>query len=125
VFLDDLKAFLTARGYTAIYRDTMPDQPDECIGLFVWDHTVPDINDGSGVRYVQIQVRCMDGDDANAAAHAIFALLDSGMDETKIWLTDDRWCIARPRRGPKKMSVDATGRVVYYTEVALWGSNDS
>ena len=118
--MDDLKAFLTARGYTDIYRDTMPDQPDACIGLLLWDDVPGTV--GSW-RYVQIQVRRMDGDDANAAAYAMRELLDSGQDEERIQLTDERWCIARPRRGPKKMSTDENGRTVYYTEIAFFGAN--
>jgi hypothetical protein len=110
-FLDDLKTYLTAKGYGNIFRDTMPDEPDECIGLFVWNHV-------GRWRYVQVQVRRMDGDDAYAAAFAIYTLLDSGLNETAIALTATRQCIARPRRGPKKLSDDGR-RVVYYTEIAI------
>jgi hypothetical protein len=123
VFLRDLKTFLTAHGYTNIGVDTMPDKPDDCVGLFLWDHTVPEINDGSGIRYVQIRVRRMDADTAYADAFTLFTLLDSGIDEERIQLTDDRWCIARPRRGPKKMDAAANGRTTYYIEVGLWGLN--
>lgn len=118
-FLEDLKVFLAANGYADIYRDTLPDKPDECIGLFLWAHKVPSVNVGSGWRYVQIQVRRMDGDDAYAAAFEIFTLLDSGQDETPIQLTAGRRCIARPRSGPKKLHTDTNGRTVYYTEIAF------
>ena len=122
MFLDDLKAYLMANGYSDIHRDAMPDQPDECIGLFVYAHALPLISDGASTRRVQIQVRRFDGDDAYAAAFAIMKLLDSGMDETKIFLTESRWCIARPTAGPKKLTADGT-RVVYYTEVSLFGED--
>ena len=122
MFLDDLKAFLTEHSYTDITRDTMPDKPDECIGLLLWDDVPGTV--GSW-RYVQIQVRRIDGDDAYAAAYAIRQLLDSepdGQSQKRIQLTPDRWCIAKPRRGPKKLSADNRG-TVYYIEVALWGDN--
>lgn len=103
--------------------DTIPDKPDTAIGLFVFSHTLPEINDGSGVRYVQVQARSKAPSRAYADAHAIAALLDSGQDEKIIDLTADRWCIARPRNMPRKLSVDTAGRTIYYFEVALWGDN--
>ncbi len=112
-FLKDLKAYLTANGYANIYRDMMPDTPDECIGLFIYAHTI------TRWRYVQIQVRRMDADDAYADAFALFQLLDSGQDETPIQLAEGKRCIARPRSGPKKLHTDANGRTVYYTEIAF------
>lgn len=124
MFLEDLKAYLTGKGYTSIFRDTMPDQPDECIGLFLWAHRIPTPNDGSGTRFVQVQVRCMDGDDACRIAGEIMANLDSGKDELKIFLTAERWCIARPLAGPKKLLTEESGRTTYYIEVSLWGSNE-
>jgi hypothetical protein len=126
VFLDDLKAYLTEQDYTDIFRDTMPDQPDECIGLFLWAHQIPSPNLGSGTRYVQIQVRRKDGDDANAVAFEIFSLLDSGADETPIILAEGRQCIARPIKGPRKMTdTDAPKNLTtYYVEISFWGKND-
>ncbi len=123
MLLDDLKTYLTAKGYTDIHRDSMPDQPDECIGLFLYANARPAISDGSCTRRVQIQVRRLDGDDAYSVADAIMRLLDSGMDEEKINLTKDRWCIGRPTAGPKKLTADGL-RVVYYTEASLFGEDE-
>lgn len=123
IFSEDLKAFLTANGYSDIYRDTMPDLPDECIGLLVWGHKVPEITTGGCWRFVQIQVRRVDGDNAYADAFALHLLLDSGRDETPIQLTEGRSCVVRPRSGPRKLSDDGK-RVVYYIEAAFGGKND-
>lgn len=122
-FLEDLKQYLTDNNLTNIYRDFLPDKPDDAIGLFLWSHVTPEINDGSGVRYIQVQARAIDGDDAYRTAHAAAALLDSGSDEQRIDLTADRWCIARPRSMPRKLKTDESGRVVYYFDVALWSAN--
>lgn len=122
-FLEDLKTYLLANRITNIYRDTLPDQPDEAVGLFVWSHALAEINDGSGTRYVQVQARAVDGDVAYSRLHTIAALLDSGEDEKKIVLTPSRWCIARPRNLPRKLKVDENGRTVYYFDVALFGAN--
>lgn len=124
MFLKDLKAYLIANKYSDISRDMLPDKPDECIGLFLYVHKTPLISDGTGTYYVQIQVRRRDGDDAYNIAFELFTLLDSGEDEKLIWLTEKRFCIARPTAGPKKMSTDESGRTVYYTEISFWGQNE-
>jgi hypothetical protein len=121
-FLEDLKGFLTTAGEVNVYRDMMPDQPDDTIGLFVWAHTVGAVNDGSGTRRVQVQCRSVDPDAAYATAHRVAALLDSGPDETVIRLAEDRWCIARPTQYPRKLGDDGK-RTTYYCEFALWGDN--
>lgn len=122
-FLEDLKSYLVNNGIENIYRDFMPDEPAEAIGLFLWSHSVPSINDGSGTRYIQVQVRSNDGDTAYKTACEIVPLLDSGEDEKVIFLTESRWCIARPRTLPCKMRESVDGTVVYYCEFALFGAN--
>ena len=123
IFLEDLKAFLSGHVYN-IFRDTMPDQPDDAVGLFLYAHAVGGINDGTGVRHVQVQVRRKDPDEAYTVACELCALLDSGVDEALIDLAPGRWCIARPTALPKKLGVDESGRTTYYFETGLWGSND-
>lgn len=125
MFLDDLKSYLVGKGIPAaqIFRDTMPDLPDNAIGLLLWSHSVPRIDDGSGTRYVQIQCRAKDPDDAYAQAHAIIPFLNSGAEETVIRLTASRWAIVRIRAMPKMLKVDTTGRTTYYFEVSLFGDN--
>lgn len=124
MFLEDLKTFFEGHGYQNIFTDTLPDQPNACIGLFMWAHSVPLISDGTGTRYIQVQVRNMDWDQAYRTAFAMAELLDSGEEEEKIFLTPERWCIARPRAYPKKLVVDGSGRAVYYFETAIWGDNE-
>lgn len=121
-FLEDVASYLGTKGYEHITCDFLPDQPDDVIGLFLWSHTVGRINDGTGTRYVQVRVRAKDPMDAYATAHALAPLLDSGMDEERIQLTSDRWCIGRIRRMPTKMDDDGQ-RTQYYFEAALWGDN--
>ncbi len=122
-FLEDLKGYLVSQKIEHIYRDMLPDEPDKAVGLFLWSHSVPTINDGSGVRYVQVQVRDTDWDSAYLLCWEIARMLDSGEEERQLHLTDTRWCIARPRMMPRKLSVDDKGRAVYYYEVALFGDN--
>ena len=122
--LDALKSYLTAQGYTGICIDTMPDvsKQRDVIYLGKWDHTVADINDGTGVQYIQIQVRRGTYDEAHTICDALFKLLDSGLDEKRLQLTPDVWCIARPRRGPLILERGGT-HTTFYCETALWGEN--
>ncbi len=111
-------------GYSDIYRDTMPDQPDECIGLLLTAHAVPPINDGSAIRQIQIHVRRIDADEAYSTAYSIFKLLDSGLNEDVIELTEQRAVIARPHTGPIKLVTNESERTIYFTEVALIGDDN-
>lgn len=120
--LTALATYLGTQSYTNIFTNYMPDTPDECIGLFVWDQKYPDMGDGSSMRYVQIRVRRYDPAAAETACKAIVALLDSGSTERLITLSGITKCIGRPRRGPLIMSRTET-TTTYYCEIALWGKN--
>lgn len=120
--IDALSDFLVNQGYTNVYIDNLPDEATapEAIGIFCWDNTVAEINDGSGTFYVQLQVRRKTAVEAYEVCRELFKLLDSGLDEQKLQLNDSRWCIARPRRGP--VIIDRTSNTTtYYCEIALWG----
>lgn len=122
--IEALADYLSQQGYNNIYCDFMPDEqtrPD-CIGLYCWSHTVAELNDGSGIFFVQVQVRRSSYDEAKTVCKELFALLDSGLDEEQIQLTAERWCIARPRRGA--VLLDRTVKsTTFYCEIALWGEN--
>ncbi len=122
--IDALKIFLEEKGYTGISVDNMPTEATapEAIGLFCWSNTVADISDGSGTFLVQIQVRRKTRQAAKAVCDKLFALLDSGLDEEPIQLTENKWCIARPRRGAVILERTAQTNT-YYCEIALWGEN--
>lgn len=96
-----LRDYLLTSGYTNIYCDFMPDVSKqlEAINLSKWDHTVADINDGSGLAYIQIQVRRSTAQEAYRVCSELFQKLDSGTEERIINLTDEKFCVARPRRG--------------------------
>lgn len=122
--LSAIKSYLESNGYSNIYTDFMPDVQDmpSAINLTKWDHTIGDINDGSGTHYVQVQVRRDNYSTADEDCKSIFNLLDSGSDETVIQLTADVFCICRPRRGPLILDRGA-GYTTFYCEIAVWGEN--
>ena len=71
-----LKSYLVSQKIENIFRDMLPDEPDNAVGLFLWSHSVPAINYGAGARYVQVQVRDMDWDAAYLLYWKIAGLLD-------------------------------------------------
>lgn len=119
-----LREYLLNNGYTNVYCDFMPDVSKqlETINLSKWDHTVADINDGSGLTYIQIQVRRSTSEEAYKVCSELFNKLDSGTEETVINLTEKVFCIARPRRGAIILE-RGEGYTTYYCEIALWGEN--
>lgn len=122
--LEALCGFLESKGYRDISLDMIPSVRDrrDVIALFEWEHTVGSINDGSGVHYIQIQVRRGRRAAAYQDCKGLFELLDSGTEETLLQLTPAVFCIARPRRGPLKLEA-GTNYATYYCETALWGPN--
>lgn len=122
--LTALKSYLTANGYKNVNCDYMPDINDmvQAINVTKWDHTVGTVNDGTGTHYIQVQCRENNYDKAYNTCKSIFELLDSGTDETLINLTDDTFCIARPRRGAIILE-RGEGYTTMYCEIALWGKN--
>lgn len=122
--LEALKKHLKSLGYTTVCVDTVPapEKQRDVIALMEWEHTVGAINDGTGVHYIQIQVRRGTYAEAHDLCRDLFMLLDSGPEETLIELTEDVFCIARPRRGPVKLE-SSPGYTTFYFEVALWGMN--
>jgi hypothetical protein len=105
---------------SAVYTDYLPEKPDACAGLFLWDKTQPDVSDGTCTRFIQIRVRDPDYDAAMSKCEAIAALLDSGEDETPLSFEWPGAIIGRRRRGPLLYDRE-DGRVTVYAEVALWG----
>lgn len=121
--LDSLKQYLEKEGICSIFLDIMPDigkQPD-AVALFEYDNSVSEINDGTGIHRIQIQVRKQSYDTAKLECRRIFDLLDSGMDEKVIWLSKDIFCIARPHRGALLLD-RGEGYCTFYCEVTLFAN---
>ena len=119
-----MKTYLTEKGYSNLYLDELPDaasQP-EAINLNKWDHTVDPSDDGCGTHVLRIHVRRSTYDLAYSVCRELFQLLDSGAQETPIALTEEQFCIARPRKGPIFLE-RGEGYVVFICEIALWGEN--
>lgn len=119
--LDSLKLYLEKEGICGIFLDFMPpvEKQTDAVGLFEWNSTIPEYNYSGGVHYIQIQVRRSTYDEAKEQCRKIFDLLDSGTDERVIDLSDEIFCIGRPRRGALLLD-RGCGSCTFYCEVALW-----
>lgn len=119
-----LQVYLKGQGYNNIYCDFMPDTNTtvQAINITEWQHIVGNINDGTGTHYIQVQCRDSTYQKAYETCKSIFELLDSGTDETLINLTEDIFCIARPRRGAV-IYERGENYTTFYCEIALWGQN--
>lgn len=122
--LQALAQYLKANGFTNISLDQLPDAATqmEAIALLKTDHTVGEINDGTGTHLIRMMVRRVSYDEAYSVCAQLFALLDSGLEESLIDLTDEVFCIARPRKGPLMFEI-GEGFATFYCETALWGIN--
>lgn len=120
--LEALTEFLKSKGYSNIFGDFLPakERQNDVIFLSEWSNPIAEINDGSSVHFVQIQVRRRTYKAAKAVCTELFLMLDSGLDENLFQLTDTVFCIARPRRGPLILERSETHTTFYY-ELALWG----
>ena len=124
MMLEALEDYLAEQGYTNVFTDYLPSESTqpEAIYLSCWNHSIAEINDGTGVYYIQVQVRRTDPAAARQVCTDIFNLLDSGLDEEIIQLNADAWCVIRPRRGVLLLD-RTTETATYYYELALWGEN--
>lgn len=120
-FFDDLRAFITEKGFGPFFCEFLPDAPDAVIAAFVYS-SVPD-GYGGLTRRVQVQVRDKTVAGAYSLATQLSHLLDSGPEEELINLTADRHLICRPIRSPTSFGRDAKKRPTYYFEFAACGED--
>ena len=120
--LDSLKTYLQNQGFENIFLDFMP-AVEKCVNavdLAEWNNVV-NSGDNSSQHYIQVQVRRESYDLAKSDCQRILELLDSGIDETPIQLTENTFCISRIRRREVILS-RGEGYTTFYGEIAVWGN---
>ena len=120
--LDSLKTYLQNQGIDNISLDFMP-PVEKCVNavdLAEWNNVV-NSGDNSSQHYIQVQVRRESYDLAKSDCQRILELLDSGIDETPIQLTENTFCISRIRRREVILS-RGEGYTTFYGEIAVWGN---
>ena len=120
--LESLKTYLQNQGIDNIFLDFMP-AVEKCVNavdLAEWNNVV-NSGDNSSQHYIQVQVRRESYDLAKSDCQRILELLDSGIDETPIQLTENTFCISRIRRREVILS-RGEGYTTFYGEIAVWGN---
>ncbi len=120
--LDSLKTYLQNQGFENIFLDFMPavEKSVNAVDLAEWNNVV-NSGDNSSQHYIQVQVRRESYDLAKSDCQRILELLDSGIDETPIQLTENTFCISRIRRREVILS-RGEGYTTFYGEIAVWGN---
>jgi len=122
--LESLKNYLQNQGIDNIFLDFMPPVENgvEAVDLAEWNNVV-NSGDNSSQHYIQVQVRRESYDLAKNDCQRILELLDSGIDETPIQLTENTFCISRIRRRATILS-RGEGYTTFYGEIAVWGNKN-
>ena len=120
--LASLKVYLQNQGIDNIFLDFMPavEKSVNAVDLAEWNNVV-NSGDNSSQHYIQVQVRRESYDLAKSDCQRILELLDSGIDETPIQLTENTFCISRIRRREVILS-RGEGYTTFYGEIAVWGN---
>jgi len=114
----------TADG-TDIFRDILPDLPDNCIAVVEYPGDVPFITNLTN-RSVQVRVR---NTDYPTAKSKIVALYDSVYNpETDVRIIDftaGRWGIVKPRNYPYLLKKDESERFIFVLNMGIITAGDS
>lgn len=120
--LTDLRSFLMENGYINVFKQSYPATPDDMVSLYEREN--PNAFGRRGINYgiraapIQIRVRRQTADEAEAVAHQLFTLLDSGPDERTIVLTPERNVTSRPIP-PFRFEQDDKGRWVWIVKTTI------
>lgn len=96
-----------------IFRDNMPDDPNNCVGLFEFEGVPSDVSDVTN-RSVQVMVRNTDYETARIYTWELFNLIFKPEDDVRIVdLTSSRWGIISARTNPRFLKRDESGRSVF------------
>jgi len=117
------EGLVTADG-TDIFRDLLPDQPDNCVAIVEYAGEVSFINNLAN-RSVQVRVR---NTNHSTAKSKIVALYDSVYDpEAEIRIIDftaGRWGIVKPRNYPYSLTRDEDKRYIFVFNMGIVTAGD-
>lgn len=108
-----------------IFRDGMPDQPNNCVSLNEYEGQPSFINNDV-LRSIQVRVRNMVFETARTSIWKIFTLLyDPEHDKRFIQINQTRWIQVSPRSTPYKLIKDETGREIFIFNMGVLTNRDS
>lgn len=118
------ESLVTADG-TDIFRDIMPDEPDNCIAIVEYAGEVSFINNAVN-RSIQVRVRNTDHDDAKSKIVALYkSVYDPEADVRIIDFTATRWGIVKPRNYPYSLTRDKNNRFIFVFNMGIVTVGDS
>lgn len=110
--LQDFESYFKSKNVnTLIFRDTMPDKPDNAIALYEYQGSrdFPQIE--GATRPVQVVVRDKSATAAKVLARQLYNLLQT--DDSILYLTAERWATVYLKEPPFKLKADDKDRIYY------------
>ena len=115
MILDDMGTYLQAQGVGTLgvdmYLGLMPDQPDNCIALFEYAGSPPDLHWNGEYPGLQVRVRHKSYSQGRAKIGQIVGLLH-GLHETTLGGT--RYLLLKARGSPEVLKRDASNRIEWF-----------
>ena len=110
--LQDFESYFKSKNVnTLIFRDTMPDKPDNAIALYEYQGSKDFPQIDGATRPVQIVVRDKSATAAKVLARQLYNLLQT--DDSILYLTAERWAIVYLKEPPFKLKADDKDRIYY------------
>jgi hypothetical protein len=112
MLLDDIATYLQSQGVGAVGTDlfngSLPDEPDNCVALFEYAGSPPDLHWNGEYPGLQVRVRNTSYPAARAKIETVITKLH-GLTETM--LSDTRYLLIRANQSPESLGQDASNRV--------------
>ncbi|MHA1302890.1 MAG: minor capsid protein [Candidatus Heimdallarchaeaceae archaeon] len=103
---------VTADG-TDIFRDNLPDSPDNCVGLLEFEG-IPSFTSDVSNRSVQVTVRNTDYETARSNIWTLYNCIYKPESDVRIVnLTSSRWAIITARGNPRFLRRDESYRSIF------------
>lgn len=110
--LQDFESYFKSKNVNIpIFRDTMPDNPDNAIALYEYQGTRDFLQIDGATRPVQIVVRDKSATAAKVLARQLYSLLKT--DDSILYLTSERWTTIYLKEPPFKLKADDKDRIYY------------
>lgn len=109
---DDFETFFVSKGLVSVlYKDAMPDEPDQAVAIYQYGGYSPLPQVDGEVFYLQIVVRDTSAYNARLTCTTIYKSLSTS--NGIINLTPQRWCLLMMNQTPFKLKVDTSNRTYY------------
>ena len=123
--LREIGAYLATKSIgtvgTDIFLGLMPDQPDNCIALFEYAGSPPDLHWSGEYPRLQVRVRDKSYADARAKIGTVAALLHSLHEQV---LSDTRYLLIKALGSPEVLKRDANNRVELFVNFEIIKERD-